>query len=75
MRLNLRLLYTVLILYIIYFIKILQDMNYFTKSLCNKAAKLQFINLDYANKYLEVLRKAKNTKEESTLNKVPPNRF
>lgn len=75
MRLNLRLLYTVLILYIIYFIKILQDINYFTKSLCNKVTKLQFINLDYVNKYLEVLRKAKNTKEETTLNKVSPNRF
>lgn len=50
-------------------------MNYFTKSLCNKAAKLQFINLSYINKYLEVLRKAKNAKEESTINKVPLNKF
>lgn len=45
-------------------------MNYFTKSLCNKAAKLQFINLDYIDKYLAVLRDAKHSKEESTLNKV-----
>lgn len=45
-------------------------MNYFTKSLCNKAAKLQFINLDYIDKYLEVLRNAKYSKEDSTLNKV-----
>lgn len=45
-------------------------MNYFTKSLCNKAAKLKFINLDYIAKYLEVLRDAKQSKEESTMNKV-----
>lgn len=45
-------------------------MNFFTKSLCNKAAKLQFINLEYVDKYLEVLRVAKKSKEESTMNKV-----
>lgn len=45
-------------------------MNFFTKSLCNKVAKLQFINLDYIDKYLEVLRSAKYIKEESTLNRV-----
>lgn len=45
-------------------------MNYFTKSLCNKTAKLQFINLDYIHEYLEVLRNAKYLKKESTMNKV-----
>lgn len=45
-------------------------MNYFTKSLCNKAAKLKFINLDYVDKYLEILRDAKHVKEESTMNRV-----
>lgn len=45
-------------------------MNYFTKSLCNKAAKLQFINLNCIDKYLEVLCDAKRSKEESTMNKV-----
>jgi len=45
-------------------------MNYFTKSLCNKAAKLHFINLDYIDKYLAILREVKHYKEESTLNKV-----
>lgn len=45
-------------------------MNYFTKSLCNKAAKLQFINLDYVEKYLKILRDAKKSKEETTMNKV-----
>jgi len=45
-------------------------MNYFTKCLCNKAAKLHFINLDYIDKYLAVLRNVKYSKEESTLNKV-----
>lgn len=45
-------------------------MNYFTKSLCDKTAKLQFVNLDYIDKYLEVLRDAKCSKEESTMNKV-----
>jgi len=46
-------------------------MNYFTKSLCNNATKLQFINLDYIDKYFEVLRDAKATKKESSMNKVP----
>lgn len=45
-------------------------MNFFTKCLCNKVAKLQFINLDYIDKYLEILRDAKHAKEESTMNKV-----
>jgi len=45
-------------------------MNYFTNSLCNKAAKLQLINLDYIEKYLEILRDAKHSKEKSTMNKV-----
>lgn len=45
-------------------------MNYFTKSLSNKAAKLQFVNLDYVDKYFQVLHSAKTTKEESTMNKV-----
>lgn len=45
-------------------------MNYFTKSLCNKVAKLKFINLNYIDKYLEVLCNAKHSKEESTMNKV-----
>lgn len=45
-------------------------MNYFTKSLCNKAAKLNFINLDYIEKYLAVLRDVKHSKEDSALNKV-----
>lgn len=45
-------------------------MNYFTKSLCNKAAKLQFINLNYIDKYLEVLRDAQHSKEDATINKV-----
>jgi len=45
-------------------------MNYFTKCLCNKAAKLNFINLDYIDKYLAVLRNVKYSKEETTLNKV-----
>ncbi|XP_025412604.1 ras GTPase-activating-like protein IQGAP1 isoform X2 [Sipha flava] len=46
-----------------------KDMNYFTKSLCNKAAKLQFINLNYIDKYLEVLRNAQHSKEDATMNK------
>lgn len=46
-----------------------KDMNYFTKSLCNKAAKLNFINLDYIEKYLAVLRDIKHSKEDSALNK------
>lgn len=33
-------------------------------------AKLQFINLDYINEYLDVLRDAKHAKEKSTMNKV-----
>jgi hypothetical protein len=45
-------------------------MNYFTKSLCNKAAKLHFINLDYIDKYLAILRDVKHSKEDSALNKV-----
>lgn len=45
-------------------------MNYFTKSLLNKTAKLQFINLDYIHEYLKVLHDAKRSKEESTNNKV-----
>jgi hypothetical protein len=48
-------------------------MNYFTKSLCNKAAKLQFINLNYIDKYLEVLRNAQHSKEDATMNKVIQN--
>jgi len=45
-------------------------MNYFTKCLCNKAAKLHFLLLYYIDKYLTVLRNVKYSKEESTLNKV-----
>lgn len=48
----------------------LQNMNHFTQSICNKAAKLQCINLDYINQYFQVLCDAKNSKEESTMNKV-----
>ncbi|XP_050539005.1 ras GTPase-activating-like protein IQGAP1 [Daktulosphaira vitifoliae] len=46
-----------------------KDMNNFTKCLTNKMANLQFINLDYIENYLVVLRHAKQTKENSTMNK------
>ncbi|XP_050432882.1 ras GTPase-activating-like protein IQGAP1 [Adelges cooleyi] len=46
-----------------------KDMNHFTKCLTNRVAQLQFINLDYIEKYLEILRDAKQAKEESTMNK------